>query len=79
MVSIGRRKQNAYNWLTNYLQGLYRENSDYLYINLNEFLQSFVLRNIHCSVILPRVFQNLSKVETTPITTENEELIYSAA
>ena len=42
---LPKLEQKAYNWLTNYLHGLHWENGDYLYINLNQILQSFVLRN----------------------------------
>ena len=42
---VPKLEQKAYNWLTNYLQGLHWENGDYLYINLNQILQSFVLIN----------------------------------
>ena len=41
---LPKLEQKAYNWLTNYLHGLHWENGDYLYINLNQILQSFVLR-----------------------------------
>ena len=42
---LPKLEQKAYNWLTNYLHGLHWEKGDYLYINLNQILQSFVLRN----------------------------------
>ena len=42
---LAKPEQKAYNWLTNYLRGLHWENVDYLYINLIQILQSFVLRN----------------------------------
>ena len=42
---LPKLEQKAYNWLTNYLHGLHLENGDYLYINLNQILQTFVLRN----------------------------------
>ena len=42
---LPKLEQNAYNWLTNYLHGLHWKNGDYLYMNLNQILQSFLLRN----------------------------------
>ena len=42
---LTKLEQKAYNWLTNYLRGLHWENGDYLCLNLNQILQSFVLRN----------------------------------
>ena len=42
---LPKLEQKACNWLTNYLHGLHWENGDYLYLNLNQILQSFVLRN----------------------------------
>ena len=41
---LPKLEQKVYNWLRNHLYGLHRENGDYLYINLNQILQSFVLR-----------------------------------
>ena len=43
--SLPKSKQKAYNWLTNYLHGLHCDSGDYLYLNLNQITQSFVLRN----------------------------------
>ena len=43
--SLPKSEQKAYNWLTNYLHGLHWDNGDYLYLNLNQIIQSFVLRN----------------------------------
>ena len=40
-----KARTKSYNWLTNYLHGLHWENGAYVYINLNQILQSFVLRN----------------------------------
>ena len=42
---LPKPEQKAYNWLTNYLHDLHWQNGDYLYINLNQILQSFVVRN----------------------------------
>ena len=41
---LANLKQKVYNWLTNYLHGLHWENGDHLYINLNQIVQSFLLR-----------------------------------
>ena len=41
---LPKLEQKVYNWLRNHLYGLHREKGDYLYINLNQILQSFVLR-----------------------------------
>ena len=38
-------EQKANNWLTIFVHGLHWENGHYFYINLNQILQSFVLRN----------------------------------
>ena len=38
-------QQKAYNWLTTYLHGLHWDSGDYLYLNLNQIIQSFVLRS----------------------------------
>ena len=43
--SIPKSEQKAYNWLTNLLHGLHWDSGDYLYLNLNQIIQSFVLRN----------------------------------
>ena len=43
--SLPKSEQKAYNWLTNYLHGLHWDSGDYLYLNLNQIIQSFVLRN----------------------------------
>ena len=42
---LPKLEQKAYNWLTKCLHDLHLENGDNLYINLNQLLQSFVLRN----------------------------------
>ena len=42
---LPKSEQKAYNWLTNYLHGLHWDNGDYLHLNLNQIIQSFVLRN----------------------------------
>ena len=38
-------EQKANNWLTNYLHGFHWDSGDYLYLNLSQIIQSFVLRN----------------------------------
>ena len=43
--SLPKSEQKAYNWLTNYLHGLHWDSGDYLHLNLNQIIQSFVLRN----------------------------------
>ena len=43
--SFPKSEQKAYNWLTNYLHGLHWDSGDYLYLNLSQINQSFVLRN----------------------------------
>ena len=43
--SLPKAEQKAYNWLTQYLLGIHWESGDYLYLNLNQIIQSFVLRN----------------------------------
>ena len=42
---LPKSEQKAYNWLTNYLHGLHWDSGDYLYLNSNQIIQSFVLRN----------------------------------
>ena len=39
-----KARTKTYNWLTNYFHGLHWEKCDFLYINLNQILQTFVLR-----------------------------------
>ena len=43
--SLPKSEKKAYNWLTNYLHGLHWDSGDYLYLNLNQIIQSFALRN----------------------------------
>ena len=43
--SLPKLEQKAYSWLTNYLHGLHWDRGDYLYLNLNQIIQSVVLRN----------------------------------
>ena len=43
--SLPKSEQKAYSWLKNNLRGIHWESDDYLYLNLNQIIQSFVLRN----------------------------------
>ena len=43
--SLPKAEQKAYNWLTQYLHGIHWESGDFLYLNLNQIIQNFVLRN----------------------------------
>ena len=42
--SLTKLERKAYSWLTNYLHGLHWDSCDYLYLNLNQIIQSVVLR-----------------------------------
>ena len=43
--SLPKSEQKAYSWLTNNLRGIHWVSGDYLFSNLNQIIQSFVLRN----------------------------------
>ena len=43
--SFPKSEQKAYNRLKNNLHGIHWESGDYLYLNLNQIIQSFVLKN----------------------------------
>ena len=43
--SLPKSEQIAYNWLTNNLHGIHWGSGDYIFLNLHQIIQSFVLRN----------------------------------
>ena len=43
--SLPKSEQKAFNWLTDYSHGLHWDRGNYLYLNLNQIIQKFVLRN----------------------------------
>ena len=52
--SLPKSEQKAYNWLTNNLHGIHWESGDYLYLNHNQIIQSFVLRNPYAVIYAKR-------------------------